>query len=114
MLMCELTDLLLILIFDMIVTGQGGVGKSTTLKHIALQWAADKVEQLKRFDYVFHVALKHVKPGDTIEEHIVKQHKLGGYRVTVDEILTILTKQKVCGIELVYHNSIMHTVYTYF
>ncbi len=53
------------------------------------------MEQLKRFDYVFHVALKHVKPEDTVEELIVKQHKLGGHGVTTQEILSILTEQKV-------------------
>ena len=63
------------------------------------------MEQLRRFDYVFHVALKHAKPDDTIEELIVKQHKLGGHGVTTQEILTILMEQEVKQLihEYVHH-----------
>ena len=70
--------------------GQGGVGKSTTLKHIALEWAGDKQQHLERFDYVYHIALKHVKAGQTIPELIVKQHKLKALGVSVHEIQAIL------------------------
>ncbi len=79
-------------------SGQGGVGKSTTLKHIALQWAGNKEQHLKQYDYVFHIALKHVKAGQTIPELIVKQHKLTGLGVTTQEIQAILegrTQQQV-------------------
>ena len=81
-----------------IYSGQGGVGKSTSLKHIALQWAEDKQPQLQQFDYVYHIALKQVKAGETIPELIVKQHKLKALGITTHEIKAILdddTQQNV-------------------
>ena len=70
--------------------GQGGVGKSTALKHMALQWADDESEHLKQFDFVFHIALRHVKKDDTIEGLILKQHKLTGMDVQAAEIKAII------------------------
>ncbi len=56
--------------------GAGGIGKSTSLKHISLSWANGESEQLKQFDFVFHIALKFVKQNQTLEEMIVEQHKV--------------------------------------
>ncbi len=66
------------------------MGKSTTLKHIALQWAGDKQPQLQQFHHVFHIALKHVKAGQTIPQLIVKQHKLEALGITQYEIHYII------------------------
>ncbi len=55
-------------------SGVGGVGKSTSLKHISLAWANEKSEQLKQFDFVFHVALKLIKDNQTLEDMILEQH----------------------------------------
>ena len=51
------------------------MGKSTALKHLALSWADGSVENLNKFDYVFHIALKDLKNNDTLESIIVRQHK---------------------------------------
>ncbi len=56
-------------------SGQGGVGKSTSLKQLALLWANRESEELKQFDFVFHIALRFVKKNETLEEVILKQHK---------------------------------------
>ena len=71
--------------------GSGGIGKSTALKHLALSWAEGNVEDLKRFDFVFHVALKDITSEQSIEQIIVKQHKgLSGNNVQPDEIRKLL------------------------
>ena len=56
------------------ISGQGGVGKSTSLKHISLAWANGESTQLKQFDFVFHIALKIFKPSQSLEGQIVEQH----------------------------------------
>ena len=37
------------------------MGKSTTMKHLAISWADETSEELKKFDFVFHISLKQVK-----------------------------------------------------
>ena len=66
------------------------MGKSTALKHMALQWADDESEHLNQFDFVFHIALRHVKKDDTIEGLILKQHRLAGMGVHAAEIKAII------------------------
>ncbi len=55
-------------------SGAGGVGKSTSLKHISLAWANGESTQLEQFDFVFHAALKFAKGGQSLEEMIIEQH----------------------------------------
>ncbi len=70
--------------------GAGGVGKSTSLKHISLVWANGESRQLKKFDFVFCAALKLVKQNQSLEEIIVKQHAvLKRHNVTPNEIKQI-------------------------
>ncbi len=72
-------------------TGQGGVGKSTLMKHIALKWA--KKEKMTQYDFIFHISLKLVKPEQTIEQLILKQHKLDGKGVEAKEIKFIINQK---------------------
>ena len=50
------------------------MGKSTAMKHLAISWADGTSEELKKFDFVFHIALKKVKDDSPIEKIIVEQH----------------------------------------
>ncbi len=86
----HLSPRMMTLLLFIYIPGQGGVGKSTTLKHIALQWAVDKQEQVRHFEYVYHIALKHVKAGQTITELIVKQHKLEAVGIATQDIQAII------------------------
>ena len=80
-------------------TGPGGIGKTTATKQIALSWEEGAADELKQFDFVFHVTLKHVKDNQNIEDIIIKQHPgLSGNRVKSSEIKSILegeTNQRV-------------------
>ena len=74
--------------------GSGGIGKSTALKHLALSWAEGSEEDLIKFDFVFHVALKDISGSQSIEDIIVKHHKgLVGNNVQPDEIKKLLDVQ---------------------
>ena len=64
------------------------------MKHLALSWAQGYVEDLSKFDFVFHVALKDICSSQSIEQIIVKQHKgLTGNDVQPDEIKKLLDVQ---------------------
>ena len=70
--------------------GQGGIGKSTAMKHLALTWADGK-DGMKQFDFFFHVALKSVRDHRSIEDIILQQHAaLIGNGVISSEIKAIL------------------------
>ena len=67
------------------------MGKSTEMKHLAISWADGTSEELKKFDFVFHVALKFVKDDSAIENIIVAQHpSLKRKKVKPWEIRSIL------------------------
>ena len=55
-------------------TANGGMGKSTATKYLAISWADGTAEELQKFDFVFHIALKKVKDGSPIENIIIQQH----------------------------------------
>ena len=69
------------------------------MKHLALSWTHGVVKELRKFHFVFHVALKDVQASQSIENIIVEQHK--GLRVSnvrPEEIKAIIgghTNQKV-------------------
>ncbi len=56
------------------ISGAGGVGKSTSLKHLSLALANGESIQLKQFDFVFHIALKFAKQNQSLEDIILEQH----------------------------------------
>ncbi len=73
------------------ISGIGGIGKSTILKYLALSWA-DGQSDLNKFDFVFHIALKHVNDKSSIANIIINQHAgLSANNVTEKEMVKILS-----------------------
>ena len=73
------------------IIGKNGIGRTTTLKYIALSWALEIMEELKRFDFVFYISMPHVSGDQTVEHCIVEQHcGLKANKVTPEEIRLIL------------------------
>ena len=61
------------------------------MKHLALCWADGSTADLRKFHFIFHVALKDVKKGETIEKIIIQQHKgLHGNNVHPEEVKVLL------------------------
>ncbi len=72
------------------LSGIGGIGKTTTLKQLALSWAKGQNE-LKKFGLVFYIALKHVKDHRPLTRIILDQHKgLSANNVSNQEISDLL------------------------
>ena len=70
---------------------EGGMGKSTAMKHLAIKWADGTAEELKKFDFVFHISLKYVKDNSSIESIIIAQHSgLKANEITPEEVRSIL------------------------
>ena len=64
------------------------------MKHLSLTWTEGTAEVLKKFHFIFHLALKDVQKDLSIEELIVKQHKgLKGNNVHPREIKAIMAEQ---------------------
>ena len=67
------------------------MGKSTAMKHMAITWADGTAGKLKKFQFVFHISLKHVKDNSPIENIIIAQNiGLKANAVTPGEIREIL------------------------
>ena len=67
------------------------MGKSTAMKQMALTWAEGSANELQKFQFVFHISLKHVKNNASISEIIVAQHPgLKANKVKPSEIQNIL------------------------
>ena len=74
-----------------IITGKNAIGKTTTLKYIALSWANETMEELKRFDFVFYISMPHVSSHQTVEQCIIEQHSgLKANKVSPEEIRLLL------------------------
>ena len=75
------------------------MGKSTAMKYLSVKWAEGTLEDLDIFDFVFHVALKHVRKNNKLEKIIIAQHcGLEANNVKPHEIKSILdgeTKSRV-------------------
>ncbi len=58
------------------ILGEGGIGKTSTMAHLALDWADDQDDILKQFKLVFLIHLNLVAGKDkTLEEIITEQHE---------------------------------------
>ena len=67
------------------------MGKKTASKHVAITWTDGKSEQLNKFQFTFHIALKQVKHNIPRENITVEQHcDLKGNSVALAEIKNIL------------------------
>ena len=72
-------------------SAEGGMGKSTEMKHLAISWADGTSKEMKKFDFVFHISLKFVKDDSPIENIIIAQHSsLKRKKVKPCEIRSIL------------------------
>ena len=78
------------------------MGKTTASKHVAITWADGKSEQLNKFHFTFHIALKQVKSNIPVENIIIEQHvDLKGNKVAPEDIRKILEGQSPGNILLI-------------
>ena len=73
------------------IVAPGGMGKSTAMKQLAFTWADNTAMELQKFQFVFHISLKHVKNNASVSEIIVAKHPgLKANKVNPSEIQSIL------------------------
>ena len=78
------------------------MGKSTAMKHLAITWTDGTAEELKKFDFVFHISLKHVRTNKSLAKIIIEQHNgLEANKVTPAEIKCILEDKKIKTLQLI-------------
>ena len=84
------------MVISVYLVAPGGMGKSTAMKYLAVSWADGTSEELKKFDFVFHISLKHVKDDRSIENVIIAQHNgLKANEVRSEELKIVLKERKV-------------------
>ncbi len=71
--------------------GEGGIGKSSSLALLAMDWVEGNNLLLQQFDCVFLIQLRHVSSDDPLEEEIIKQHtRLNVKRISPTHIRAML------------------------
>ena len=74
------------------------MGKTTALKYLAVTWSDGTLKEIQKLDFVFHIALKHVKDNSPIENLIIAEHReLESNKVKPEEIKMILEGHKPFG-----------------
>ncbi len=91
------------------IAGEGGVGKTTAMKRLALLWATSEkycieepfqTQQIDKFDFLFYIPLKKIKSDTSLEQIIINEHcelrkKVDSGHLSVNEIAAILNDDKV-------------------
>ncbi len=91
--MCALANIcwqMFTFIIYSILIGSGGIGKSCSLRKLALDWAEDSIPELKQFRFVFLILLRDVSTDESLESIIIEQHgQLKTMKVTQSEMMSI-------------------------
>ncbi len=56
--------------------GEGGIGKSSSMGILALDWAQDAYEAVRQFDFTFLILLRNIDSNLPLEDIIIQQHGL--------------------------------------
>ena len=73
------------------LSGEAGIGKTTFAHILAIEWATRKRKELDKFDLVFVIPLRDVKPHHRIEDLVIMCHRgLKAKKVTTKEIQQLL------------------------
>ncbi len=71
--------------------GEGGIGKTSSLGLLALDWAENTRQELEQFQFVFLILLRYVERNDSLEHIIMEQHgRLKTMRVSPSEVRSII------------------------
>ncbi len=77
-----------------LLSGEGGIGKSSSLGILALDWAENARPELQQFQFVFLILLRYVEGNDPLEHIIMQQHgRLETENVSPSEVKAILQGQ---------------------
>ncbi len=76
-------------------SGDGGIGKTSSMGFVALDWAENSKQEITIFDFVFLISLRHVDGNQPLESVILQQHgRLKTEGVKISEIKTIIKGQQ--------------------
>ena len=75
-------------------SGDAGIGKTTVVHMMAIEWANGTKDILKQYDFVFVVPMREVKGNETLEESILAHHRGLKANSSTDVLTTLLTGDK--------------------
>ena len=97
--------------FVLHITGEGGIGKTSSLGILALDWAENARPELQQFQFVFLILLRCVDGNDPLEEIIMKQHgRLETEKVLLSEVKAIIQGDTNSNILLIFDGYDEYTV----
>ncbi len=83
--------------------GEGGIGKTSSLGILALDWAENVRPELQQFQFAFLILLRYVEGNEPLEEIIMQQHgRLEIEKVSPSEVKSILQGQTNSNILLIF------------
>ncbi len=92
-------------------SGEGGIGKTSSLGILALDWAENARQELNRFQFVFLILLRHIEGNEPLEHIIMQQHgRLKSQNVSLSEVKAILNGQTNGNILLMFDGYDEYTV----
>ena len=72
----------------LIILGKAGIGKTTFVHILAIEWATRVRQELNQFDLVFALPLRDVKPHHKLEQLIVNCHRRLKYHNVAHKSIT--------------------------
>ena len=85
------------------ISGEGGIGKTSSLGLLALDWAENVRPELQQFQLVFLILLRHVEGNDSLEYIVMQQHgRLETMGVSPSELKAILKGETKGNILLIF------------
>ncbi len=84
-------------------SGEGGIGKTSSLGILALDWAEDEKTELNQFQFVFLILLRYVERNEPLEHIIMQQHGLlESMNVSPSEVKAVLQGETNGNILLIF------------
>ncbi len=107
--MADLIDIIFLFIFS----GEGGIGKSSSLGILALDWAENMRPELQQFQFTFLILLRYVEGNEPLEHIIMQQHgRLENQKVSPLEVKAIIQGETKSNILLMFDGYDEYTVGT--
>ncbi len=92
-------------------SGEGGIGKTSSLGILALDWAESARQELNGFQFVFLILFRHVEGNEPLEHIIMQQHgRLKSQNVSPSEVKAILNGETNGSILLMFDGYDEYTV----
>ena len=98
-------------VYSLFYKGEAGIGKTTFVKKLALDWSNGKIPELLEYHFLFVIPLRDVRDDRSLEELIVQHHVgLGANEVNPRSLINLI-KGKMGNLPLNFLSNFRDTTY---